>query len=69
MQLMSYGVYNINCERKLTKKEISTNCCSFKNLKRKKLVPVHYNQSKYNFCLRRRRTIDHECGTQSAVNH
>ncbi|XP_055839405.1 AN1-type zinc finger protein 2A [Episyrphus balteatus] len=42
-------------------KKIFTNRCSYKNCKKKELIPVTCTVCNYNFCLRHRHSADHEC--------
>ncbi|XP_055615560.1 AN1-type zinc finger protein 2A [Toxorhynchites rutilus septentrionalis] len=52
------------------KKKIYTNHCTYKNCKKKELIPVSCAICKQNFCLRHRHTTDHECkGTISSQRH
>ncbi|XP_062554385.1 AN1-type zinc finger protein 2A [Armigeres subalbatus] len=46
---------------KSEKKKIYTNRCSFKNCKKKELVPFSCGVCKQNYCLKHRHTVDHEC--------
>lgn len=46
---------------KSEKTKIFTNRCSYKNCKKKELIPVSCTVCKQNFCLRHRHTSDHEC--------
>lgn len=46
---------------KLDTKKIFTNKCTYKNCKKKELVPVMCTLCKKNFCLRHRHSTDHEC--------
>lgn len=53
---------------KSEKKKIYTNRCSFKNCKKKELIPVSCGVCKLNFCLKHRHTTDHDCqGTSAAA--
>lgn len=42
-------------------KKIFTNRCTYKNCKKKELIPFNCSQCTQNFCLRHRHTADHEC--------
>lgn len=42
-------------------KKIFTNRCSFKNCKKKELIPVTCSTCNLNFCLRHRHSVDHDC--------
>lgn len=53
---------------KIEKNEIFTNKCSFKNCKKKELIPVNCTVCKFNFCLRHRHTADHECKGPKTAN-
>ncbi|XP_053682610.1 AN1-type zinc finger protein 2A [Sabethes cyaneus] len=46
---------------KSDKKKIYTNRCSYKNCKKKELIPVSCTVCKRNYCLKHRHTTDHEC--------
>lgn len=46
---------------KSEKKKIYTNRCSFKNCKKKELVPFSCRVCQQNYCLKHRHTLDHEC--------
>uniref|UniRef100_A0A1B0C3H8 AN1-type domain-containing protein n=1 Tax=Glossina palpalis gambiensis TaxID=67801 RepID=A0A1B0C3H8_9MUSC len=59
---------HIDQQCKSETKKIFTNRCSFKNCKRKELIPVFCSQCKRNFCLRHRHTADHVCDSQNTVN-
>lgn len=49
------------------KKKIYTNRCTFRNCKKKELVPVSCTVCRQNFCLKHRHTTDHDCpGTAAA---
>lgn len=50
---------------KSDKTKIFTNKCSFKNCKKKELIPVQCTICKLNYCLRHRHTTDHECNPNS----
>ncbi|XP_019533809.3 AN1-type zinc finger protein 2A [Aedes albopictus] len=50
---------------KSEKKKIYTNRCSYKNCKRKELVPFSCGVCKRNYCLKHRHTLDHECSGAS----
>ncbi|XP_055536436.1 AN1-type zinc finger protein 2A [Wyeomyia smithii] len=52
---------------KSEKKKIYTNRCSYKNCKKKELIPVSCSVCKRNYCLKHRHTTDHEC-SGSAVS-
>lgn len=53
---------------KLEKPKIYTNRCTFKNCKKKELVPFSCGVCKQNYCLKHRHTADHECkGSASAA--
>lgn len=43
------------------KTKIYTNRCTYKNCKKKELIPVSCTECKQNFCLRHRHTADHDC--------
>lgn len=43
------------------KKKIYTNRCTFRNCKKKELVPVSCTVCRQNFCLKHRHTTDHDC--------
>lgn len=43
------------------KKKIYTNRCTFRNCKKKELIPVSCTVCRRNFCLKHRHTSDHEC--------
>lgn len=46
---------------KSEKTKIYTNRCTFKNCKKKELVPFSCGVCKQNYCLKHRHTLDHEC--------
>lgn len=46
---------------KSEKPKIYTNRCTFKNCKKKELVPFSCGVCKQNYCLKHRHTVDHEC--------
>lgn len=46
---------------KSEKKKIYTNRCSYRNCKKKELIPVNCSVCKLNFCLKHRHTTDHDC--------
>ncbi|XP_055586596.1 AN1-type zinc finger protein 2A [Uranotaenia lowii] len=48
---------------KSEKNKIYTNRCTFKNCKKKELVPFNCTVCKMNYCLKHRHTADHECYT------
>lgn len=50
-------------------KKIFTNRCSFKNCKKKELIPVKCTICNYNFCLRHRHSVDHECTVPQKVQN
>ncbi|KXJ82782.1 hypothetical protein RP20_CCG011215 [Aedes albopictus] len=50
---------------KSEKKKIYTNRCSYKNCKKKELVPFSCGVCKRNYCLKHRHTLDHECSGAS----
>lgn len=53
---------------KSEKPKIYTNRCTFKNCKKKELVPFSCGVCKQNYCLKHRHTADHECkGSASAA--
>lgn len=43
------------------KKKIYTNRCTFRNCKKKELIPVSCTVCRANFCLKHRHTTDHDC--------
>lgn len=43
------------------KKKIYTNRCTFRNCKKKELIPVSCTVCRANFCLKHRHTSDHDC--------
>lgn len=49
------------------KKKIYTNRCTFRNCKKKELVPVSCTVCRQNFCLKHRHTSDHDCPGQPAA--
>lgn len=51
---------------KSEKKKIYTNQCSFKNCKKKELVPFSCGVCRQNYCLKHRHTLDHKC--QGAIS-
>lgn len=51
---------------KSDKTKIFTNKCSYKNCKKKELIPVQCMVCRYNYCLRHRHTADHECNPANA---
>lgn len=51
---------------KSDKTKIFTNKCSYKNCKKKELIPVQCTVCRYNYCLRHRHTADHECNPANA---
>ncbi|XP_037820484.1 AN1-type zinc finger protein 2A [Lucilia sericata] len=59
---------HIDQQCKSDSRKIFTNRCSYKNCKRKELIPVNCSQCKRNFCLRHRHTADHECQSSSLKN-
>lgn len=52
---------------KSEKKKIFTNRCTFKNCKKKELIPVSCGICKQNFCLKHRHTTDHACQGATAA--
>ncbi|XP_065074214.1 AN1-type zinc finger protein 2A isoform X2 [Ochlerotatus camptorhynchus] len=46
---------------KLEKPKIFTNRCTFKNCKKKELIPFSCGVCKQNYCLKHRHMADHEC--------
>ncbi|XP_058450068.1 AN1-type zinc finger protein 2A [Malaya genurostris] len=51
---------------KSEKKKIYTNRCTFKNCKKKELIPFSCTVCKRNYCLKHRHTADHECSGSSS---
>ncbi|KFB36213.1 AGAP002339-PA-like protein [Anopheles sinensis] len=51
---------------KSERKKIYTNRCSYRNCKKKELIPVNCSVCKLNFCLKHRHTTDHECQGSAA---
>uniref|UniRef100_A0A182N4L7 AN1-type domain-containing protein n=1 Tax=Anopheles dirus TaxID=7168 RepID=A0A182N4L7_9DIPT len=46
---------------KSDRKKIYTNRCSYRNCKKKELIPVNCSVCRLNFCLKHRHTTDHDC--------
>uniref|UniRef100_A0A182LYQ0 AN1-type domain-containing protein n=1 Tax=Anopheles culicifacies TaxID=139723 RepID=A0A182LYQ0_9DIPT len=51
---------------KSDRKKIYTNRCSFRNCKKKELIPVNCSVCRLNFCLKHRHTTDHDCAGPAA---
>ncbi|XP_053659004.1 AN1-type zinc finger protein 2A [Anopheles marshallii] len=48
------------------RKKIYTNRCSYRNCKKKELIPVNCSVCRLNFCLKHRHTTDHDCAGPAA---
>ncbi|XP_017477435.1 PREDICTED: AN1-type zinc finger protein 2A [Rhagoletis zephyria] len=59
---------HIDQQCKSDTKKIYTNRCSYKNCKKKELIPVNCTECRRNFCLRHRHTTDHECRGASVAS-
>ncbi|XP_067626213.1 AN1-type zinc finger protein 2A [Eurosta solidaginis] len=59
---------HIDQQCKSDTKKIYTNRCSYKNCKKKELIPVTCKECKRNYCLRHRHTTDHDCKGTAAAN-
>ncbi|XP_049286324.1 AN1-type zinc finger protein 2A [Anopheles funestus] len=51
---------------KSDRKKIYTNRCSYRNCKKKELIPVNCSVCRLNFCLKHRHTTDHDCAGPAA---
>ncbi|XP_053957859.1 AN1-type zinc finger protein 2A [Anastrepha ludens] len=59
---------HIDQQCKSDTKKIYTNRCSYKNCKKKELIPFTCTECKINYCLRHRHASDHECKGTSRTN-
>ncbi|XP_036328502.1 AN1-type zinc finger protein 2B-like [Rhagoletis pomonella] len=59
---------HIDQQCKSDTKKIYTNRCSYKNCKKKELIPVNCTECRRNFCLRHRHTTDHGCRGASVAS-